>query len=233
MIFTVPSMMTIISVLGVLSILGAVALFIHHVLKREHEFQEKERATFSQYEDIIKRAHDEANDLLDKTVTTSEHLLANVRGTNETAAADFDKVLQAIANKQIQAINHEAALLKKGYENKITQMETTIDHNTENMLQNAEVNLDKQLATFTQNLMVHATKSEEIIGTKTQEMIGQIEAEVNEYKKKKMATADAAIMQLIQKTYQEILGRIVPPDVNQELILKALEKSKKEGVFEL
>lgn len=233
MIVTVPSIMTVISVLGVLSILGALALFIHHVLKREHEFQEKERATFSQYEEIIKRAHEQAADILDKTVTTSEHLLSNVRGTNETIATDFDKVLQAIANKQIQAINNEAAMLKKGYQDRISQMETTIDHNTDTMIQSAETNLDKQLAAFTQNLMVHASKSEQMIGTKTQEMLKQVESEVTEYKKKKLATVDSAILQLIQKTYQEILGRTIPQEVNQQLILEALEKTKKEGVFNL
>jgi len=233
MIITVPSIMTIISVLGVLSILGALALFIHHVLKREHEFQEKEKATFSQYEEIIKRAHEQAADILDKTVTTSEHLLSNVHGTNDTIATDFDKILQTIAQKQLQAINHEAALLKKGYENKITQMETTMDQNTANMLQNTAANLDKQMATFTQNLLTHASKSEEMIGTKTQEMLGQIETEVNEYKKRKLAAADQEIYQLIQKTYLEILGKTLPTDVNQELILKALEETKKEGVFNL
>ncbi len=233
MIITVPSIMTAISVLGVLSILGALALFIHHVLKREHEFQEKEKATFGQYEEIIKRAHEQAADILDKTVTTSEHLLSNVHGTNDTIAADFDKILQAIAQKELQAINHEAALLKKGYENKITQMEATMDQNTATMLQNTAANLDKQMTTFTQNLLTHASKSEEMIGTKTQEMLGQIETEVNEYKRKKLATADQEIYQLIQKTYLEVLGKTLPADVNQELILKALEETKKEGVFNL
>lgn len=233
MIITVPSIMTTISVLGVLSILGALALFIHHVLKREHEFQEKEKATFGQYEEIIKRAHEQAADILDKTVTTSEHLLSNVHGTNETIATDFDKVLQALAQKELQAINHEAAMLKKGYETKITQMETTLDQNTTSMLQNTVANLDKQMATFTQNLLNNTSKSEQMLGTKTQEMLGQIEAEMNDYKKKKIAAADQEIYQLIKKTYQEVLGKTLPPDVNQELILKALEDTKKEGVFTL
>jgi hypothetical protein len=233
MIITVPNIITIISVLGVLSVLGAIALFISHVLKKESEFQEKQRATFGQYEEIIKRAHEEAAQLLEKTVATSQQLLAQTRGTNETLAEDFDRVLQTIAQKQIQAINSEATVLKKAYQDKIMQMESTIDQNTKQMIQGAESNLDTQLATFTKNLMTHASKSEQMLGEKTKEMLTQVQTEVNEYKKQKLATVDHAILELIQKTYQDILGKSIPPEIHQQLILEALEKTKKEGVFDL
>lgn len=225
--------MTTISVLGVLSILGAIALFMHHILKREHEFQEKERATFSQYESIIKRAHEDAATLLEKATQTSQTLISQTKTTNERLATDFDKVLQQIAQKQIEAINSEAAILKQGYQNKISQMESTIDHNTDSIIATTETSLDKQLAAFTQTLMTHATKSEQALTQKTQEMLQKIEAELQTYKKTKMEKIDTEILTLIQKTYQEILGKSIPPTIQRELILEALEKSKKEGVFDL
>jgi hypothetical protein len=233
MIITVPSIMTAISVIGVLSILGAIALFISHILKKEHEFQEKERATFTQYETIIKRAHEDAASLLEKATQTSQTLISQTKTTNERLASDFDKILQQIAQKQIEAMNSEAEILKHGYQNKVNQMQSTIDQNTNTMMQTTEVNLDKQLAVFTQTLMSHATKSEQMISQKTQEMLQKIELELETYKKTKMQNVDHEILQLIQKTYQEILGRSIPPTVQRELILEALEKSKKEGLFTL
>jgi hypothetical protein len=231
MIITVPSIMTAISVIGVLSILGAIALFIHHILKKEHEFQEKERATFSQYESIIKRAHEDAATLLEKATQTSQTLISQTKTTNERLASDFDKILQQIAQKQIEAMNSEAEILKKGYQTKINQMETTIDQNTNTMIHSTETSMDKQIAVFTQTLMSHATKSEQVISQKTQEMIQKIEAELETYKKTKMEHVDQEILGLIQKTYQDILGRSIPPTVQRELILESLEKSKKEGLF--
>jgi hypothetical protein len=233
MIITVPSIMTAISVLGVLSILGAIALFISHILKKEHEFQEKERATFTQYESIIKRAHEDAASLLEKATQTSQTLISQTKTTNERLASDFDKILQQIAQKQIEAMNSEAEVLKHGYQNKVNQMQSTIDQNTNTMIQTTEVSLDKQLALFTQTLMSHATKSEQVISQKTQEMLQKIELELETYKKTKMQNVDQEILQLIQKTYQEILGRSIPPTVQRELILEALEKSKREGLFNL
>lgn len=233
MIISVQGLLPIITIIGVLAILGAIALFISHVLKKEHEFQEKEHALFGQYEDIIKRAHQEATDLLDKTVTTSEQLLSQTKGTNEQLATDFDKILHKIAEKQIQALNTEASELKKGYQDKVMQMESTIDQNTRSMIQETETNLDKQMAAFSQNLMTEASKSQQLMGEKTREMLAQVEVEVTEYKKGKLHAVDQQILQLIQKTYKDILGKSIPPEIHRELILEALEKSKKDGLFTL
>lgn len=231
MIFSVPSIMTAISVIGVLSILGAIALFIHHILKREHEFQEKERATFKQYEDIIKRAHEEAAALLEKATETSKQLVSQTRTTNERLTSGFDKVLQQVAEKQIEALNREAEILKKDYLSKINQMQANIDQNANSLIQTTETNLDKQLETFTQNLMAHATKSEQMMTQKTQEMLQNLDAELQQYKKARMEKVDTEIMALIQKTYKDILEKTIPPEIHRDLILEALEKSKKEGLF--
>ena len=48
-----------------------------------------------------------------------------------------------------------------------------------------------------------------------------------------MEHIDQEILTLIQKTYQDILGRSVPQNVQRELVMEALEKSKKEGLFNL
>jgi vacuolar-type H+-ATPase subunit H len=214
-------------------VLGAIALFISHVLKREHEFQEKERSTFTQYEDIIKRAHQEAAELLEKTTATSQQLVSQVRTTNDKLTSDFDRVLQQIAEKQIQAMNQQAEGLKKGYQQKVTNMETAIDQNTKSILQNAESDFDKQLDTFAKSLLAHATKSEQAINNKTKELLDHSQAEIDAYKKEQLAKVDKAILELIQKTYQDILGKSIPASVHQEMILEALEKTKKEGVFDL
>lgn len=231
--FSVQNIITMVSVVGVLSILGGLALFISHILRKEHEFQEKERAAFREYENIIKKAHTDAALLLEKATATSRGLLAQTRTTNEHIVSDFDKVMQSIAQKQIEAINNDAALLKQGYQNKVTQMEHTIDQNTNHLITDAESSLDKQLESFTTTLMAHATKSEQMMSQKTQEMLQKVEKELGEYKKSKMEKVDTEILGLIQRTYQEILGKSIPPNIQRELILEALEKSKKEGLFQL
>ncbi len=233
MIINVPSVIAVVSIIGVLSVLGAIALFIYTVLKKEHEFQEKQKKTFGEYESIIKKAHEEAAQLLEKTMLASQHILTQAKATNENIESDFDKVLQTIAQKQIQSLNSEAAVLKKGYQDKVTQMQSTIDQNTLQMIQGAEGNLEKQLAAFTQTLMNHTSKSEQMVNEKTKEMLEKVEEQVVEYKQAKLEKVDQTILELIQKTYKDILGRSIPPNIHKELILDALEKSKKDGMFDI
>ena len=231
MIINVPSMIGFVTVIGVLSVLGAIALFIYTVLKKEHEFQEKQKKTFTEYEDIIKKAHEEAATLLEKTMLASQHLLGEAKVTNENLQSDFDKVLQTIAQKQIQSLNSEAAVLKKGYEDKVTRMESTIDQNTQQMRKGAEGTLEKQLATFTQTLLDHTSRSEQMVSEKTKEMLEEVEEEVAKYKSDKLAKVDQTILELIQRTYKDILSKSIPPTIHKELILEALEKTKKDGMF--
>lgn len=233
MVINVPIVIAVVSIIGALSVLGAIALFIYTVLKKEHEFQEKQKRTFTEYEDIIKKAHDEAKQLLEKTMSASQHLLTEAKSTNENMEKDFDKVLQTIAQRQIEALNKEAGVMNKGYQDKVSRMESTIDQNTQAMIQGAESTLQNQLTNFTQTLMAHTTKSEQMVNEKTQELLTEVQEQVELYKQEKMAKVDQAILELIQKTYKDILSKSIPPNIHKELILEALEKTKKEGLFDL
>ncbi len=233
MIITIPGIITIVTIIGILSVLGAIALFIYTVLRKEHEFQERQKSTFTQYEEIIKKANREAAEIMEKATIAAQFVLTQTKGTNENLEKDYDQVIQKIAEKQIHSLNQDASGLKKGYEDKLLQVEKTIDQNTTQMIHNTANNIDKQLAIFTQNLISHSTKSAQAVDEKTKDMIEQAESEIAEYKKIKLEKIDGAIMQLLQKTYHDILGRSIPPNIHQEMILEALEKAKKEGVFEL
>ncbi len=186
-----------------------------------------------EYDNKRTKHHREAAQLLEKTMLASQHLLGEAKATNENLEGNFDKVLQMIAQKQIQSLNTEAAVLKKGYEEKVGRMESTIDQNTQQMIKGAEGTLEKQLATFTQTLMDHTSKSEQMVTEKTKEMLEEVEEEVAKYKSDKIAKVDKTILELIQKTYKDILGKSIPPNIHQELILEALEKTKKDGMFDI
>ena len=95
----------------------------------------------------------------------------------------------------------------------------------------AKQGADLHTQTFGQAMNSHAVKSEQIIDQKTNEMFQNIEKELAEYKEKKMGRIDTEVLTLIEKTYKEVLGKTLPPDIHRELILDALEKSKKEGLF--
>ena len=220
MIITSAYITTLLTVTGVLAVLGGIALFIYTVLNREREFQEKEKKTFTEYNQVLANANEQAAQILEATVATSQRLLAETRTTNESLIVDINKVLQQMAEKQIHTLGTETVTLEKEYEKQTAQIEQLISESIERMLKNAEAGINKQLINLTASL-----------DTKTQQLLTNVEEEISEYKKLKLQKLDADIMKLVQKTYQDVLGRSIPENVQQELIIEALEKAKEEGVF--
>lgn len=222
MIITVDYIIMIITITGVLAVLGAIAIFLHAILKKEHDFQEKEQGVFKDYQAIIDKAHVEAQEVLEDTSDAAQRVLRQTRGTNENMASDLDKVLQHIAQKHIELLNAQATTLNQAYEKKVVEL-----------LQTVQDQFIKELDAKTQSLVTKATTSEDLLDQKTKELLANAEKEIAEYKKERMAKVEEQISHIVERTYQDILGRSIPAQVQQDLIIEALEKAKKEGTFEI
>ena len=61
--------------------------------------------------------------------------------------------------------------------------------------------------------------------------LNKIEEELVEYKKKKQGTIDNDIAEMLKKELQDVLHTELPENVKQQLIIKALERAKKNGFF--
>jgi hypothetical protein len=127
-----------------------------------------------------------------------------------------------MADKHTQSLIAEAGMFRKDYEDKIIQMQNAI---------NQEVT--KTLQTFSQSLLTKTTNAEEMVSEKTNELMEAANSEIEKYKKERLEKIDEEIIQMVQKISNEILGLTIPPELHRELIIKALEKSKAEGVFDV
>jgi len=203
-------------------VMGGIALFIYQVLERERKIEAKEKSTLSEYESIIKKAHDQAAELLDKTKTASNKLVSEATNTGGELEKTLDSTLKAMADKHTQSLIAEAGMFRKDYEDKILQMQNAI---------NQEVT--KTLQTFTQSLLTKTTSAEELVSEKTNELMEAANNEIEKHKKERLEKIDEEIIQMVQKISNEILGLTIPPELHRELIVKALEKSKAEGVFDI
>lgn len=220
--FSLPGIISLVAMIGGFSIMAGIALFIYHVLERERRLEEKEKTTLSEYQDIIKKAHDQAAELLEKTKTASNKVVSEVNVTNDALEKTLDATLKTITDKHIQSLNTEVGAFKQDYDQKLLQMQQAINQNITTTLQS-----------FSQTLLTKTTNSEEMVAEKTNELMQEADSKVAEYKKQRLDKIDEEIITLVQKTCHDILGVTIPPAVHRELIIKALEKSKQEGVFDI
>jgi len=63
-------------------------------------------------------------------------------------------------------------------------------------------------------------------------LIPEIEKELETYKQQRMKSIDQTVMTIIQKASQEIFNKSLSAGDHQSIVIDALEKAKKEGVFD-
>ena len=65
-----------------------------------------------------------------------------------------------------------------------------------------------------------------------QELLANIEKEVESYKAAKMRRVDQASVVLVERIAQQVLNKSLTIDDHENLVIKSLDKAKKEGVFD-
>jgi len=214
-------------------ILGGLPLFIYNVLKREEDFQNKETGTFNDYEQILQKAHKQASELMEVTSEASAKILEEARSTHEHMEVNLDKILHSIAEKHIHELNNETKLFRHAYEQQLEQFENQIKQNSQQALQNTETHFTQILEQYSQSVMEKTVVSKQLIDTKTQTLLTNMEQEVNDYKREQMESADTKVSRLIQKAYRDVLRKTMPDTIHQELIIESLEKAKAATIFDL
>lgn len=65
----------------------------------------------------------------------------------------------------------------------------------------------------------------------TDEQYDRVREEAQRYKQQKLAQIDQEVADLVTKLTKKILGQAIEPAKQEELIIKALQRAREEGVF--
>ena len=62
-------------------------------------------------------------------------------------------------------------------------------------------------------------------------MLPNMEKEIEAYKQARFKEAEAMVTKIVQKVSQEVLNKAINIEDHEKLVVDALEKAKKEGIF--
>ncbi len=167
------------------------------------------------------------------TITTSLMMqIAKERKILEDAAYEANQI---IAGTKYVATSTKDAMdlaLKKMEGSMQNEANTTSGEFTKSYAASLQQVAKQSLADF-QNV----TKTmEEELQKQTREfrdsLLPQLEKDLDDYKKLRLQQADRTVTHIIQEVSQQILNKSLPLEDHQRLLLEALEKAKKQGVFD-
>jgi len=91
---------------------------------------------------------------------------------------------------------------------------------------------DREITDFKKALEAETINIEKAVGQKIATRYDEVKQEVEAYKAKQIAAVDEKINKTVVELAQKILGKTINPREHQELVLKALEEARKNGLFD-
>lgn len=194
-----------------------IIVFGYYLLRlraREKHIKEKEHGIDNTYHHVVDEALSQERKILSDATSEADQIITGAQYLNNTSRDEVNHAIKQL----VTDIQKEGQLITQTFTSEYTGSlkQLTLQSLTEfhTVMTGMEQGLKKQIADFHTSLLP------------------QIEKELETYKQERIKQIDQTVMNIIQKASQEIFNRSLSVGDHQNIVTDALEKAKKEGVFE-
>lgn len=204
--------------------------------KYSHDYDQTVNYSLQQQNQIIAGAVNQSNEMMQIATHQANQILAGAQYLSQTTKATLDAslrkmvvdvegvgqnskiMLEQALQKVVVDVHKEAFDTGKqvtaSYQSSLKQIATNSIAGFQNVTNELELEMQKQIRDFRQTILEN------------------IEKEVDEYKAQKIRRIDQASVILVQRVSQEVLNKSLTIEDHENLVIRSLEKAKKEGVFD-
>ena len=197
-----------------LILLGLITYYILHLRAQEKRMLKKEHAIDENYHHVVDEALSKERKILDDATDEADQIITDANYLSDSSKKEVNQAVKDL----VADISKEADTITKSFTSEYTgslkqlTMQSLTEFHT--VMTGMQTGLKQQITTFHQS------------------MLPQIEQELQTYKQEKMKSIDQTVMSIIQKAAQEIFNKSLSVGDHQSIVTDALEKAKKEGVFD-
>lgn len=209
-----PTLFVVITYVADFVIIVAAFYYLTKLHQREVTVEKKEKAIDENYHHVVDDALSKERQILTDATHEATEIIHGAKSLTHASEDSINQAVKAIVTE----IQKEGSTIAKSFSEeyshslkKLTDDSLTEFHTTMTTLQ---TDLKKQIHDFHDSLLP------------------AVEQELTKYKQARMEQIDKAVMNITQKASQDIFNKVIPLSEHQELVIAALEKAKKEGVFE-
>lgn len=113
----------------------------------------------------------------------------------------------------------------------IDQANKTLEDSAKENIKEFDKQLDTLSTEAVDQMKQNLNSLEEVTKKKVEEAMVKVEAEIEQHKQNKLASIDTAVAEKVSALGLKLLGKSISLDDHDELVVKALEEAKKEGVL--
>jgi hypothetical protein len=143
-----------------------------------------------------------------------QQMVVTVQGVGANSKISLETALQKIITDVHKEAFDTGLTVTESYKASLKQVTDNSLSGFQNVTQELELDLQMQIKNF------------------RQEVLANIEKEVEAYKTAKIRRIDQASVVLVERVAQQVLNKSLTIEDHENLVLKSLDKAKKEGVFD-
>ncbi len=209
---------------------GAIMLVLYRQLKQiDRTYNGKTVAEI--YEESLNDADSNARTIMEEAAVKAKLILNDTKSFKETIENYAEKNLKDKYNefeKELTTNSEEIIKLYDGFfgdikteiQKKEKNLLTKIDKDAAKTIDGIDAKVNTQVTQLIQNLQKNLDK--ELVDSKTA---------ISEYRESQKKEIDARILAEVQRLSKKIFSSTLTNEQHEEVIMKALEQAKKEGLF--
>jgi hypothetical protein len=191
-----------------------IAYYFLNLKSREKSLEKKETQIDTDYHQIVDNALTKERKILEDATTEADHIITNTQYVSQASKESVDQSLQQMEITIQKDALDTAQDFTKTYQTSLKQLATQSLNDFQTATKNLETDYQNQIKDFHQNILPTLKK------------------ELEEYKQVRLKETEQLTKTIVQKASQEILNKALSLEDHHTLLTQALEKAKKEGLFE-
>lgn len=222
-----------------ISFIGALLLFagftvayLYQLYKKEKEIKQKEIEIYKNSEQIIKHAHERAKNILEKAVQKAEGVLLESEYLDQNIKKDIREFLKTLVLENEKELKDESQNFLKTYRGFLQNIQGKYADEMVTMVDEIRDSAEVELEEFRDRLKQETVGAQKDVSEKISQEFVQAQKEVEEYKKQQITRVEESLNKIILYISGEVLGRAIPADEQEKLVLKALDQAKSEGILQ-
>lgn len=193
-------------------------------LKQQAEVNEKTQA-------IIAETQKKAEEILTQALEQQKTMLTRTAGLDEKLQQQAAAIVGNIATTYKSVMDKKIEEILKNYQDTIV----TYEKEHIDLLQNVNKQIQDKAWQHSEEVFAEMRQRVIEIGKQREQYMEKqmqaIQKDLDEYKKQQLERIESNIYEILARASESVIGQAVSFDLHQELIIKALEQAKREGVF--
>lgn len=214
-----------------ISVIIAISIIIVVLASSYAKMLNKYNSSLKHEEHIRNQTYKEEVKILEDARQKAAKILGNANAIDEKDKDQIKKELNNLEINEVKEFKLTTQELAKAYALELDGIKKDTIKITQGIVKTIENDIYGELKDFKEILKKETYDSQKIVEQKIEQDYESARKEVEIYKQEQMKNIDNQIYEILQNVSKIVLGKAIPLETHEQLIIDALNKAKAEKIF--